>query len=51
MYALLNDFSKLSPPPAEEVAKREELVRDIIEKLGHKYRLSRPMPKITKDKQ
>ena len=50
MYELINDFRMLSSPPAEEMAKREQQITEMIEKLGHKYRLSKPMPKIKKDK-
>lgn len=46
MNLLLNDLRLLSAPPAEEIAKREEKVKEIIRQLGHKYILSRPMPKI-----
>lgn len=48
---LLNDFRLLSAPPADVLVRREEQIKSIIQQLGHKYRLSRPMPKITKDKQ
>lgn len=51
MYALIKDFRMLSAPPTDALVKREEEIKRIIEQLGHKYRLSRPMPKITKDKQ
>ena len=46
----LNDFRNLSAPPADALAKRDEAVRILINAMGHKYRLSRPMPKITKEK-
>jgi hypothetical protein len=46
MYTLINDFMKLSKPPAEAIAKREEAVKQIIQQMGHKYRLARPMPRI-----
>jgi len=46
MYTLINDFIKLSKPPAEAVAKREEAVKALIQQMGHKYRLSKPMPRI-----
>lgn len=45
---LLNDFRRLSPPPMQEIAKRDEQIRIIINAMGYKYRLSRPMPKIIK---
>jgi len=43
---VMKNFYGMPPPPAEAITKREELVRDIIEKMGHKYRLSRPMPRV-----
>ena len=46
MYNIINNFIKLSPPPADAIAKREEQVKSIIQQMGHKYRLSRHMPKI-----
>lgn len=46
MYILLNDFMKLSKPSPEATAKREEAVKQIIQQMGHKYRLARPMPRI-----
>lgn len=47
---LLNDFRILPAPPVEAITKREEEIKRIIKDLGHKYLLSRPMPKIIKDK-
>jgi hypothetical protein len=40
------DFRKLSPPPAEAIAKRNEQVELLKQQLGHKYLLSKPMPRI-----
>ena len=50
MYEIIKDFRMLSAPPAEAIAKREEQIKEMIEKLGHKYRLSKPMPKIKQGK-
>lgn len=46
MVVLLDSFIKLSKPPAEVIAKRDEAVKQIIKQMGHKYLLSRPMPRI-----
>ena len=48
MYQLINDLRRLSPPPAEAIAKRDEQVRVIINALGHKYRLSDSIQRKTK---
>jgi hypothetical protein len=50
MYTVINDFRGLSKPPAEAIKKREKFVRDIIQRLGDKYRLSKSMPRILEDK-
>lgn len=48
MYQLINDFKRLSPPPAEAIAKRDEQVRVIINAMGHKWLLKTPVQRKTK---
>lgn len=43
---VLRNFINLPNPPKEELEKRDQKIKQIIEQMGHKYRLSRPMPKV-----
>lgn len=43
---LLNNFYRLSAPPATAIKKRDKQVAEIVAKMGHKYALSKPMPRI-----
>jgi len=43
---LLNNFYKLSAPPAVAVKKREKRVAEIVAQMGHKYALAKSMPRI-----
>ena len=45
MYEIIVDFRKLSNPPQSEIDKHAQKVQEVIQQLGHKYRLARPMPK------
>lgn len=46
MVDLLIDFRKLSPPPADIVAKRDAKIEELKQQLGQKYLLSKPMPRV-----
>lgn len=46
MDLVLNCFYKFPNPDVSELQKREVKVKQIIEDMGHKYRLARPMPKV-----
>jgi len=43
---LLDNFYRLSAPPTVAVKKREKQVAAIVAQMGHKYVLSKPMPRI-----
>lgn len=43
---LLDNFYRFPAPDANAVKKREKQIKQIIEDMGHKYRLSRSMPKV-----
>lgn len=43
---VLNNFYRLSAPPKEEVEKHQQRVAEVIAKMGHRYVLSKPMPRI-----
>jgi hypothetical protein len=43
---ILNDLRKLSSPPADAMAKRDAKVAELKNQLGHKYLLSKPMPRV-----
>lgn len=45
---LLNSLYNLSNPSKEEMDKHMEKVAQVKLSMGHKYRLSRPMPKVQK---
>jgi hypothetical protein len=47
MYEMIVDFRNLSNPPKSEIEKHAQKVQEVIQQLGHKYRLARPMPRIT----
>lgn len=46
MVDLLIDFRKLSPPPADVLAKRDQIIEELKKQLGHKYLLSKPVPRV-----
>jgi hypothetical protein len=46
MFEKLIDFRKLSAPPAEAITKSNEQIELLKQQLGHKYLLSKPMPRI-----
>jgi hypothetical protein len=46
MFEKLIDFRKISPPPAEAVTKRDQMIEELKRQLGHKYLLSKPMPRV-----
>lgn len=46
MFEKLIDFRKISPPPAEALTKRNQLVEELKRQLGHKYLLSKSMPRV-----
>lgn len=43
---LLDNFYRLSAPPAVAVKKREKRVAEVVAHMGHKYVLSKSMPRI-----
>lgn len=43
---LLDNFYKLSAPPKDAMKKREKRVAEIVAQMGHKYALSKSMPRI-----
>lgn len=47
MYEMIVDFRNLSKPPQSEIDKHAQKVSQLIQQLGHRYRLARPMPRIT----
>ena len=46
MFEKLIDFRNITPPPKEEVAKRDEQIELLKQHLGQKYLLSKPLPRI-----
>ena len=46
-HEVLTNFYRLSSPPQSELDKRDAAVKEIINKMGHKYCLSRSMPRIS----
>jgi hypothetical protein len=46
MVDLLIDFRKLSAPPADITAKRDAKIEELKQQLGHKYLLSKPVPRV-----
>ena len=46
MDLVLDNFYKMPSPDVATLKKREKQVKQIIEDMGHKYRLARPMPKV-----
>ena len=46
MFTQLNDFRRLSSPPAEVIAQRDAKIVELISQLGFKYLLSKPMPRV-----
>ena len=46
MVSNLNDFRRLSPPPIESLVKRDEKIAELKKQLGHKYLLSKSMPRV-----
>lgn len=43
---LLDNFYRFPAPDAGAVKKREKQIKQIIEDMGHKYRLARSMPRV-----
>jgi hypothetical protein len=43
---VLDNFYKFPRPDEASLKKRDKQVKQIIEDMGHKYRLARPMPKV-----
>ena len=43
---VLDNFYKFPAPDKNAVKDREDKIKQIIENMGHKYRLSRSMPKV-----
>jgi hypothetical protein len=46
MFEKLIDFRKISPPPADAVTRRDQMIEALKKQLGHKYLLSKPMPRV-----
>ena len=46
MSEQLVDFRNLTPPPQEAIQKRDEQIELLKQQLGHKYLLSKPLPRI-----
>jgi hypothetical protein len=45
MSEMIVDFRKLTPPPKQLLDERATKVAKLIEEMGYKYRLARPMPR------
>jgi hypothetical protein len=43
---VLDNFYKFPNPDMATLKKREKQVKQIIDDMGHKYRLARPMPRV-----
>lgn len=43
---ILKDFRFLSAPPAEAIANRATKVAELKQQLGHKYLLSKSLPRV-----
>lgn len=43
---VLDNFYKFPNPDMATLKKREKQIKQIIEDMGHKYRLARPMPRV-----
>lgn len=43
---LLDNFYRFPRPDESALKKRDKLVKQIIDNMGHKYRLSRSMPRV-----
>jgi hypothetical protein len=46
MFERLIDFRNIPAPPAEAVAKRNQIIEELKKQLGHKYLLSKPVPRV-----
>lgn len=46
MFEKLIDFRNIPAPPLAEMLKRDELIEQLKQQLGHKYLLSKPMPRV-----
>jgi hypothetical protein len=46
MTEKLIDFRNIPPPPLAEMLKRDELIEKLKQQLGHKYLLSKPIPRV-----
>jgi hypothetical protein len=46
MFERLIDFRNIPPPPVEVIAKRDQMIEELKKQLGHKYLLSKPMPRV-----
>jgi hypothetical protein len=46
MFERLIDFRNIPPPPVEAVAKRNQIIEELKKQLGHKYLLSKPVPRV-----
>lgn len=46
MTEKLIDFRNIPPPPLAEMLKRDELIEKLKQQLGHKYLLSKSMPRV-----
>jgi hypothetical protein len=43
---IIKSLYGLKPPSPKEVADRDAKIAQAIKQMGHKYRLSKPMPRI-----
>lgn len=46
MFEKLIDFRNISSPPADAFTKRDQQIEELKKQLGHKYLLSKPMPRV-----
>lgn len=47
---IITSLYKLSPPPAQLVNARNEKIKQVIEQMGDKYLLAKPVQRIQDDK-
>lgn len=43
---IMKHFHKMPPPPKEAMERREQEVKEVIARMGHKYCLAKPMPRV-----
>jgi hypothetical protein len=46
MFERLIDFRNIPSPPMEAITKRDQMIEELKKQLGHKYLLSKPVPRV-----